>query len=106
MDESSVSQKLPLKQTVRFGDVTVGLIHGRGNPVHLIDYIHKEFCAEYEQIDIFVFGHSHYALDKVLEGKIYFNPGSLTDTVFAPYRSYGILQITGKDIARRIVKIA
>jgi len=37
--------------------------------------------------------------------KIYFNPGSPTDTIFAPYQSYGILEINGKEIKRSIVKI-
>jgi len=105
MDDGSVRAKLPRKQIIGLEEVKVGLIHGAGHPSRLIDYLKKEFAKDADGVDIFVFGHSHCPLDEIKDGKIYFNPGSATDTVFAPYRSYGILDISGKDIKRRIVKI-
>ena len=41
----------------------------------------------------------------IIDGKIYFNPGSPTDRVFAPYNSYGIIEIKDGKLKRRIVKI-
>lgn len=105
MDNDIVAGELPEKQILKFEDITIGLIHGSGHPNNLIEYINKEFAREFDKIDIFVFGHSHNTLDKEIKGKIYFNPGSPTDTVFAPYRSYGILEINGKNIKRKIMKI-
>ena len=31
--------------------------------------------------------------NEYIEGVLFFNPGSVTDTVYAPYRSYGIIEI-------------
>jgi len=105
MDDDSIKEKLPLKKIVSVEEITLGLTHGRGNPAKLLEYINKEFAGDFEKINIFVFGHSHMPFNKEINGKIYFNPGSITDTVFAPYRSYGILEIIGKDIKPRVVKI-
>jgi putative phosphoesterase len=105
MDDETVSKKLPQKQVIKLEEVTVGLIHGGGNPRNLISYINNAFSRKFAEIDIFVFGHSHKPEDLEIENKIYFNPGSVTDKVFAPYRSYGILEINGTKIKRRIVKI-
>ena len=105
MDDISIKEKLPSKQIINLEKITIGLTHGKGNPAKLLEYLDKEFSKDFKNIDIFVFGHSHLPLDKEINGKIYFNPGSITDTVFAPYRSYGILEINGKNIKRRIIKI-
>ncbi|MDP2922762.1 MAG: metallophosphoesterase [Candidatus Omnitrophota bacterium] len=105
MDNSELKKKLPEKESIDFEGVRLGLIHGRGSPVNLIDCIKREFSEEFKKLDIVVFGHSHYPLDKEIDKKIYFNPGSPTDKVFTPYCSYGILEIEGKVIKRRIVKI-
>jgi hypothetical protein len=105
MDTLQIREKLPEKLIIELEKVKVALIHGRGAPSNLIYYINKEFSDAFKDIDIFVFGHSHYPLDKEIEGKIYFNPGSPTDKVFTHYLSYGILEIKEKKIKRRIVKI-
>lgn len=105
MDELIIREKLPDKQIIEIEDVKIGLSHGRGAPSIVAKQIEKIFEKEKNDIDIFIFGHSHIPLDQEIEGKIYFNPGSPTDTVFTPYRSYGILEIEGKNIKRRILKI-
>ncbi|MCK4519683.1 MAG: metallophosphoesterase [Candidatus Omnitrophica bacterium] len=105
MDGKILIEKLPVKQILKFNGVTIGLTHGGGHPKNILTYVQKEFAKETKSIDIFVFGHSHIPLNKEINGKIYFNPGSPTDTMFTPYRSYGILEINGKGLKRRIVKI-
>jgi putative phosphoesterase len=106
MDNPDICKQLPEKAIIELEGVRAGIIHGRGAPANLIDnYIKREFSDELKKIDIIIFGHTHYPTDKIVEEKIYFNPGSPTDTVFAPYRSYGILEIEGKNIKRRIIKI-
>lgn len=105
MDSFNLSEQLPEKQIIEIGDITVGLMHGRGSPAALLDYVNKEFEQNLKKINILIFGHTHYPCDKEFGGRIYFNPGSPTDIVFAPYKSYGILEIEGKDIKRRVVKI-
>jgi putative phosphoesterase len=105
MDNFDIKGKLPEKEIITIGEVKLGLIHGRGAPSSLINYINEKFSKDLKNIDIFVFGHSHYPFDKEIGGKIYFNPGSPTDRVFTPYCSYGILEIEKKTIKRRLIKI-
>ena len=105
MDDEYTKKELPEKGIIKLEGVTLGLIHGAGRPRYLIEYINKEFVSEMSAIDIFVFGHSHIPQNEEINGKIYFNPGSPTDKIFAPYCSYGILDIDSKQIKRRIVKI-
>lgn len=106
MDNPDIRERLPGKVIIELEGINVGIIHGRGAPSNLIDnYIKHEFSDDLKKIDIIIFGHTHYPADKTIEEKIYFNPGSPTDTIFAPYRSYGILEIEGKSIKRRIIKI-
>jgi len=105
MDGETIKEKLPEKQILQFEKITLAITHGGGHPKKILEYVNKEFSRETKNIDIFVFGHSHIPLNQEIDGKIYFNPGSPTDTMFTPYRSYGILEINGKEIKRRIVKI-
>jgi len=105
MDGMTIKEKLPEKQILKFEGITLALTHGGGHPKKILEYVDKEFIHEADNIDIFIFGHSHTSLNEEITDKIYFNPGSPTDTMFAPYRSYGILEINNKKIKRRIVKI-
>ncbi len=41
----------------------------------------------------------------MVDGIIYFNPGSSTDKVFAPYNSYGVLEIKDNKIIPHIIKL-
>ncbi len=105
MDDHRLRSKLPPKQIIELENIKIGLTHGRGSPHNLISVVNDTFKEEFHKINIFVFGHSHTPLDKIIDGKIYFNPGSPTDKIFAPYNSYGIIEITGTKVERRIVKI-
>ena len=51
-----------------------------------------------------VFGHSHQPMNEIKDGILHFNPGSPTDKIFAPFNSYGILEINDK-INGKIIKI-
>lgn len=105
MDDDEVHEKLPSKCLIKIEQITLGLIHGGGSPNNLIYYINQEFSKNIDEIDIFVFGHSHLPVNEKIKDKIYFNPGSLTDKVSASYRSYGIIQINGRSINAKVVKI-
>lgn len=105
MDGETIKIKLPEKRILKFEGITLALTHGGGHPKKILEYVNKEFAQEYNDIDIFAFGHSHMPINKEINGKIYFNPGSPTDTMFTPYRSYGILEINGRNVRGRIVKI-
>ena len=100
MDSWDVKKTLPRKKIVQALDFKIGLIHGWGHPAKLIDILSKEF----EGVDVVVFGHSHEAIKEERDGVLYFNPGTPTDKVFAPFNSFGILKVN-KTIKAEIIKI-
>jgi putative phosphoesterase len=102
MDPTDIKNMFPQRQLIKAGAFTIGLVHGWGPPNKLLETVKEEFKSE--KPDIVIFGHSHQALS-LQDGKtLYFNPGSPTDNVFAPFRSFGIIEITDK-INARIVKL-
>lgn len=105
MDENAIKKLLPTKQIFNLEKIKIALIHGRGSPNTILDYVNNEFASQQKTIDLFIFGHSHSALDITIAGKRYFNPGSPTDTIFAKFRSYGIIEIKETMIKSSIVTI-
>ncbi len=105
MDEKITKKNLPEIKILKLESITLGITHGGGNPKNIIANVNNKFINNFQEIDIFLFGHSHLPLNDEINGKIYFNPGSPTDTIFAPYKSYGIIEINGKKIKRRLIKI-
>lgn len=103
MDTSEVCRVLPQKQIVECGDCRLGLYHGGGAPNRILETVKKEFKDD--KVDAVIFGHSHCPLNEIIDNVLYFNPGSPTDTIFAPYRSYGILEIFNHQIKGKIIKI-
>jgi len=102
MDPEEVWDQLPEKLVFEVSGVTIGLIHGYGPPDQLPKRLTEVFKKD--KVDIIIFGHSHQPMNETIGGTLYFNPGSPTDTVFAPYCSYGIIEINGK-IKADIIKI-
>ena len=61
-------------------------------------------CAKM-RVQAVIFGHSHAPMNSMKDGVLFFNPGSPTDKIFAQENTYGILEITGKKIEGKIVRI-
>ena len=102
MDSKEIRQTLPERLVVKVEDVTIGMTHGTGSPFDVISRVKNAFDKD---VDIYIFGHTHIPYDKVHKGKVFFNPGSPTDKFFAKTNTYGILEIKGKNIKRKIVTI-
>ncbi len=101
IDEPALAERLERSVTFRVGKFKVGVTHGFGKAESVFDNIRKEFDASYHLV---IFGHSHAPCEEKIGRTLYFNPGSPTDTIFAPYNSYGIIDI-GTTIAARIIKL-
>ncbi|NQT22026.1 MAG: metallophosphoesterase family protein [Candidatus Omnitrophica bacterium] len=101
MDMRNVKDLLPKKDIIEAGKFKIGLIHGYGNPHGLIKAVKSEFK---NGIDVIVFGHAHTPTNEKIGKTLFFNPGSPTDTVFAPYNSYGVLEVND-TIEGRIIRI-
>jgi len=102
MDPYEVRANLPQKEIIKAGKYKIGVMHGYGNPANLIHTLKEEF--KNDKVNLIIFGHSHKPLNEKKDDIWYFNPGSATDEIFAPYKSYGIIEINDK-IRTKIVKI-
>ena len=102
MDSLQIKEKFPAKQVISIEGVKLGIIHGEGSPFKLLERVEKELGSD---LDIYIFGHSHSPYNEVHKGRVFFNPGSPTDKIFAKVNSYGILEIEKKEIRREIIKI-
>lgn len=102
MDPSDLRGDLPVQRIIPIGDFTIGLIHGRGAPDGLAERIRGDFPGD---IDCIVYGHSHQPLVMEKEGVLYVNPGSPTDTVFAPFTSFGLLRLDADGLSAEIIRI-
>lgn len=103
MDSISVTKKFKKKELIKIEDILIGITHGTGGPKGIIERVIDTFKED--SPDIIIFGHSHKAYNKIHNNILCFNPGSLTDYLYAEYNSYGILTIDGKQIKTELVRI-
>jgi putative phosphoesterase len=81
--------RLPLTQTLTFGEVSLGMVHGHGRlRNYLVDKVHywmhgyrleryqPRLEAGFPQAQVIVFGHTHIPLVQWSNGRLLFNPGS------------------------------
>ena len=101
MDPPPTRETLPGRAVIRAEGKRIGLIHGSGAPFGL----HNRIRAQFEDVDVIVFGHSHRPMSETVDGVLVFNPGSPTDLHFAPFRSFGIISIEGNEILGSIVRL-
>ncbi|MBU1869711.1 MAG: metallophosphoesterase [Candidatus Omnitrophica bacterium] len=102
MDPQTVRKYLPEKQIIEVGKHRIGLMHGYGAPVNLIEILTKSF--KNDKVDVIIFGHSHAPVNEKKQDILFFNPGSATDKIFAKFNSFGILEIND-GITAKIIKI-
>jgi uncharacterized protein len=102
MDPGQIRNKFPEKAIIEAGKFRLGVKHGFGPPDKLRQIMKEAFKAD--KVDMIIFGHSHSPLCEKDGEIIFFNPGSPTDDIFAPYKSFGIIEINDK-IEARIVRL-
>ncbi|HID55580.1 TPA: metallophosphoesterase [Candidatus Poribacteria bacterium] len=103
MDYPDVKKALPDRRVLNVEHVRIGIIHGWGDPHTLPERVMKQF--EDDEVRCIIFGHSHQAMCEERGGILLFNPGSPTDTIFAHFRSYGILQVTREGVKGEIIRL-
>jgi uncharacterized protein len=102
MDNGDVCRALPEKLVFKTGNFSIGVTHGYGPPQKLPAMVRRLFKKD--KVDLIIFGHSHQPVCSTETTPWLFNPGSPTDTIFAPYRSFGVLEI-GDRIQMKIIKL-
>ena len=101
MDQEDVKNKYPVKEIIEISGYRIGLMHGCGPALNLVELLKGAFKAD--KPDIIVFGHSHKPMNEFIDGILFFNPGSANDFT-SGYNSYGIIEIN-EGINARIIKI-
>jgi putative phosphoesterase len=82
------------------GGFRIALIHGWGSPAGM----ERKLAERLGKVDCIVFGHTHYPVNRKIDGIYFFNPGSALDNRFAEHRSVGILEV-GTEINGRIIHL-
>jgi putative phosphoesterase len=84
------------------GGISVAMIHDSGPATGRL----RRMKAAFPAAELVVFGHSHIPLDASDQGLRIFNPGSPTDRRRQPHGTLGVLDITGGQLAARIVEVS
>ncbi|HOG12443.1 MAG TPA: metallophosphoesterase family protein [Smithellaceae bacterium] len=100
MDGPQVRERLPEQMIMDIGGFRVAMIHGWGSPAGL----EGKLAQKLGKVDCIVFGHTHYPVNKKIDGIYFFNPGSAMDRRFARHRSVGILEM-GFEINGSIINL-
>ena len=103
MDTLEIRQRFPRKQIINYQNYQIGLFHGEGPPPTLLEKVKEEFRDD--RVDVIIFGHSHQPFNEKIGKILFFNPGSPNDEIFAPYCSYGILEIFERGIEGKLIKV-
>lgn len=93
MDSPAVKEALPEKEVFVIAGKKVGVIHGWGAPIGIEERVRGLF----DDVDIILFGHSHWAKCERIGDIFFFNPGPGS-------RSFGIVTI-GEDVRGEIIKV-
>jgi len=102
MDSFELKDTLPESIIFEMGGKRIGVTHGKGSGPRGLDSGRRVFK---EKPDIVIFGHSHTPCNRVIDGTLFFNPGSATDKVFSGRRTFGIIEIKGDDVRGEIIEI-
>ncbi|TRZ94174.1 metallophosphoesterase [bacterium] len=93
MDSQAVKNKYPVKELFDVKGFKIGIMHGWGAPLNLIDVLKTAFKED--NPDIIIFGHSHKPMNELIGTTLFFNPESATDAA-AGDNSYGIIEINDR----------
>ena len=100
MDPLAVRAVLPEKKIVEIEGFRFGLIHGWGSPRGLEERV----LASFNEVDVIVYGHSHRALNEVVQGVLLFNPGTASGFSSSGVHTIGILEC-GDTVKGEIVDL-
>jgi uncharacterized protein len=102
MDSEDLKRDLPESIVFDCAGKKIGVTHGKGSGSKILDFVKKSFN---QKLDVIIFGHSHTSFNQLIDGTLFFNPGSATDNVFSGRRTFGIIEINGDDVRGEIIEI-
>ncbi|GAA0180349.1 metallophosphoesterase family protein [Clostridium sediminicola] len=96
VDRDDLTKKLASWELIEIGNKSIYIIHN----IDMIDIEPKDV-----NIDMVVFGHSHVAEEKTIEGVLYLNPGSAGPKRFLLPSTAAILQIEDNNITIKFINL-
>lgn len=93
MDSEEIKDILPEKELLEIEGRKIGIIHGWGSPYGIDERVGNVF----REVDIIIYGHSHYPQNETKNGILFFNPGQASN-------SFGILTI-GAEVSGEIIEL-
>jgi putative phosphoesterase len=90
-DSEALKRALPEERILTLNGFRIGLLHGHGDKGTTLQRLPGFFAGE--KLDCIVFGHSHIPYNEMLNGTLYFNPGSPTVKKRQAFPSVGILTL-------------
>lgn len=117
---TSYGRSLPIDRIVEVGSVRIGVTHGhggwRGYLYEKLHYYTKGYSAQrtmerayqrFENVNAIVFGHTHRPCNKLYEGVLMFNPGSVGPDHYTEYgAAIGVLTIYNGVIHGEIIPLS
>ncbi len=103
MDVKKVRNQLQPREVLNVDHYKIGIIHGWGDPHTLPRRMLEEFKSD--NVNCVIFGHSHQVYNESIDGVLVFNPGSPTDTMYAHFKSFGILETSPEGIKGEIIRL-
>ncbi len=98
-DGYDMLDKYGTRKIINANGKRIGLTHGTGKGRTYLN-AYSEFYGD--NVDCIVYGHSHKPHNEIIDGILFFNPGSPTSRRFEPRYSLGILNVD-KDITGEII---
>jgi putative phosphoesterase len=93
MDSDEIKGILPEKELLEIEGRKIGVIHGWGSPYGIDGRVENAFS----EVDIIIYGHSHYPQNETKNGVLFFNPGQARN-------SFGILTV-GAEVSGKIIRL-
>ena len=100
-DRPASKRRFPTKKLIRVKGFRIGLTHGWGPPL----WLDRRVASVFDDVDCLVFGHSHWAKNRLKRGILFFNPGAFKGGACSLWRrSIGILTIN-HNIRGEIIRL-
>jgi len=100
MDPLNLRAVLPEKKIVEIAGFRFGLIHGWGSP----EGLEERVMAQFNNVDVIVYGHSHKPVNHIVQGVLLFNPGTAGGYSSSGVHSIGILEC-GDTVKGEVIEL-
>lgn len=99
MCSAEVQEEFPYKCVVHVNGFKIGVVHGHGpvDRVQVKEHAFQEFKRENIAVDCIIFGHTHHPENEVIDGILFFNPGSAVENKTLAENTVGILMVGHKS---------